>query len=115
VDLLGHRPAYHHEPLRLVRGDGGKVVIEMSVIIRTLESGMPWGVYNISYFTLRGGELHAEPGEDVDVSEAYAKSQARKLSPRQALCANCRSRPGAGMWAFGSAAAEAAFKRASTG
>jgi hypothetical protein len=69
-------------------------------IVRYDQSGLPWGVYTITYYRLFcDGSFEAVSGDD-NVTSDYVLRMATKIVGNQALHAVCRSQPG-GLWSFG--------------
>jgi len=76
-------------------------------IVRYSADGLPWGVYEVTYYRLFSDGRLVAVSSDHDVTAAYAESMAGQVVGNQALQAVCRSQPG-GLWAYGSAAVERA-------
>ena len=80
----------------------------MAHTIREDAEGLPWGVYNVFYYTVRGDDLVRQAGGD---SNADANDMPRlPLGPNEVARAICRSQPG-GAWVCGSRKAEQALLR----
>lgn len=70
-------------------------------IIREHSAGTPWGCYDVTYYTIRGGHVKRDASGDSNVSEGYVRRAAARLTRHEALRAICRSQPG-GLDAAGS-------------
>jgi hypothetical protein len=78
----------------------------MAKIVQADREGAPTGVYDVAYFTVRGGVVTRDAGEDSGVSLNYIE----KLSPgaNEIAYATCRSQRG-GVTVYGSADAKRVF------